>query len=276
MMLHSQTSVLFHCIAYSLILTLIADCAGDGSPKNISACYEADNPLQSFGIAKLKDVVSVGYVAYPSNADLVIITSPESSERFNCSLDFSALKPEGFSIKRMSGNKTAVISRDNTGAMYGLMDLAEQFQMGKSLSTIEEKTINPATEFRGIKFNLPWNSYRTDQSLQIHESTVRDLNYWKGFLDMMAENRFNALTLWSLHPFSYMIRAKNFPDACPWSDAELKNWQHFWHELFRMAADRGIRTYVFSWNIMVSPSFAEKYGLAEYCRDDYKEYPLVR
>ncbi|MCX6327472.1 MAG: hypothetical protein NT144_12615 [Bacteroidia bacterium] len=41
----------------------------------------------------------------------------------------------------------------------------------------------------------------------------------------MAENHFNALTLWNLHPFSYMLRTKNFPDACPYSDTELKVWQ---------------------------------------------------
>jgi len=257
------------CLSFLLVLTIITGCAGEKSPENISACYKADNGQQSFGISKLKETISVGYVSDPVKADLLVITSMELSERNSCLSDYSSLKPEGFVLKKLPDNKTAVIAKDNSGAMYGLMDLAEQLQMGRSLSSIEERTINPATEFRGIKFNLPWNSYRTDQSLQIHESTLRDLNYWKGFLDMMAENRFNALTLWNLHPFSYMIRAKNFPEACPYSDEELMKWQEFWHGLFRMAAERGIRTYVFNWNIMVSSAFAEKHKLAEYCRDDY-------
>ena len=34
---------------------------------------------------------------------------------------------------------------------------------------------------------------------------------------MMVENRFNAISLWTLHPFTYMIRPKNFPEASPWT-----------------------------------------------------------
>ena len=80
---------------------------------------------------------------------------------------------------------------------------------------------------------------------------------------MMAENRFNALTLWNLHPFTYMIRPRNFPAACPSTDAELEQWRVFWRTLFRMAKDRGIETYLVNWNIVVSPEFAKAYGVKE-------------
>ena len=40
-------------------------------------------------------------------------------------------------------------------------------------------------------------------------------------LDMMAENRFNVLTLWSLHSFHYMVRPKSFLEASPFTEAEL-------------------------------------------------------
>ena len=184
--------------------------------------------------------------------------------------DFAAIKPEGFSLCKLAHGRLALLSTDRTGAMYGMLHIAEQLQMGRTLHTLNEQSINPPVGFRGIKFNLPWNSYRTDESLQLHESTVRDLNYWKRFLDMMAENRFNALTLWNLHPFTYMIRSKNFPEACPFSDAELGAWQEFWHGLLTMASDRGIKTYIINWNIFVSDAFARKHGVAAYCRDDYE------
>ncbi len=101
-----------------------------------------------------------------------------------------------------------------------------------------------------------------------------DLKFWRAFLDQMAENRFNALTLWNLHPFIYMIRAKNFPDACPFTDEELQTWQHFGHSLFQMARDRGIKTYMFNWNIFVTAEFAKAHGVADYCLPDMagKEY----
>ena len=76
-----------------------------------------------------------------------------------------------------------------------------------------DRTARAQLEFRAIKFNLPWSAYRTSPALEQHQETCKDLRYWEAFLDMMAENRFNVLTLWSLHPYTYMIRPKNFPEA---------------------------------------------------------------
>jgi hypothetical protein len=57
-----------------------------------------------------------------------------------------------------------------------------------------------------------------------------------------------------------MIKAKNFPKATPFSDAELAEWKTFWTALFKMAKERGIDTYIINWNIIVSKSFIENYG----------------
>jgi hypothetical protein len=247
-----------------------ANCDSGSLQEQVKVYSQTQSPQQGFGLERLATVVSLKPENSPDQADIVVVSSPELSATLNVSNEYSAVMSEGFSIKKISRERIAVLSRDQMGAMYGILDIAEQIQLGKTVRTLEEKIVNPAVGFRGIKFNLPWNSYRRDESLQIHEKTLRDLKYWKSFLDMMAENRFNALTLWNLHPFTYMIRVKNFPDACPYSDDELREWQHFWHSLFTMASERGIKTYVFNWNIMVSHSFAKKYGLASYCLEDYQ------
>ncbi|MFC1761526.1 hypothetical protein ACFL6U_05540 [Planctomycetota bacterium] len=151
---------------------------------------------------------------------------------------------------------------DSTGAMYGLMELAEQIDLKKELSKVEGGLQNPRFPFRAIKFNLPWSSYRRFSALQVNEPLVKDLKMWEAFLDMMAENRFNALTLWNLHPFPYLIRAKNFPKATPFSDQELAQWKVFWTTLFKMAKDRGIETYLVNWNVFVSEEFKKHYDAA--------------
>ncbi|MEI6275098.1 MAG: hypothetical protein WCP08_03865 [Prolixibacteraceae bacterium] len=253
----------------SMQAKLIANGKREAKLPEVKIFFQAESPQQSFGMEKLKLEMNLIHEKSPELADILVLTSKVLIDKFNLAEEFTSIKPEGFVIKKLLENKIAIISPDQTGAMYGILDVAEQLQMGKSVTSISEKKINPALKIRGIKFNLPWNSYRTDESLQLHEATVRDLKYWEKFLDMMAENHFNALTLWNLHPFSYMIRAKSFPDACPYNDSELKDWQKFWHGLFKLAADRGIKTYVFNWNIMVSDAFAKKYHLAEYCLDDY-------
>ncbi len=181
-----------------------------------------------------------------------------------------AIQGEGYRIVRTSWKGAGLIclsAKDETGAMYALLDLAEQVRMTGGLAKVEEKLSNPRFAFRAIKFNLPWMSYRKHESLQLHIETCRDLKFWEQFLDMMAENRFNALTLWNLHPFTFMIRPKNFPEACPFDDRELAEWQDFWKKLFRMAKDRGIETYMVNWNIFVSPELAKAHGVSKYSVD---------
>jgi hypothetical protein len=110
--------------------------------------------------------------------------------------------------------------------------------------------------------------------MKVHTHVSRDLKFWERFLDMMVENRLNVLSLWNKHPFPYMIRSTNFPEATPFSPREMEEWQAFWRSLFRMAKHRGIQTFIVNWNIVVSPEFAEAYGAEEYndLSDQVKKY----
>lgn len=163
---------------------------------------------------------------------------------------------EAFTI-RHAGSRLVVEGSDANGLMYGSLALVEDLRNGVSLAQIAPRQEQPALPFRAIKFNLPWDPYREGYAMTLHQETCRDLRFWELFLDMMAENRFNALTLWNLHPFPYMIRPRNFPEACPFNDNELADWQTFYRGLFRMAKERGIDTYLVNWNIFVSPEFAK-------------------
>ena len=168
---------------------------------------------------------------------------------------------EGF--RRASSRQgLRITGGDERGAMYGVLDVAEQIRLGTPWNKIKERTVKAQLEFRAIKFNLPWSAYRTSPALEQHQETCKDLKYWEAFLDMMAENRFNVLSLWSLHPYTYMIRPKNFPEACPFSDAELAEWKKLWSGIFAMAKERGIETYLLNWNIFVSPEFSRAHNVA--------------
>ena len=112
---------------------------------------------------------------------------------------------------------------------------------------------------------MPWDSYRRSPALDLHYETCRDTVFWNGFLDMMVENRFNKLTLWNLHPFSFMVKTKKYPEGCSVSDEDLPKWQKFWTTLFKMAKDREIETYLVNWNIFVSAEFAKAHNVCDYC-----------
>ena len=175
-------------------------------------------------------------------------------------VDAGTLKPEAFHT--VAARRTlAITGGDGRGAIYGALSVAEQLRNGAALTNIRSERAAAALPFRAIKFNLPWDSYRSSSALDLHYDTVRDLKYWRSFLDMMAQNRFNALTLWNLHPFPYMIRSRSFPESNRFTDAEMAEWRNLYRGIFRMAKERGIETYVVNWNVLVSREFAKAHNL---------------
>lgn len=252
---------------------------------DVSIAYRTDCPQLNFAVSKLEEALrkagqtpAVYGLAEPDDKDILIL----ADETEAVSLPNSATKvainhkieEDGFQIARLRRGETdvlCVLARNQTGAMYGTLDLAEQIQINNGLRNVDEKLSNPRFEFRAIKFNLPWSSYRPSENpaMSLHTETCRSLHFWQRFLDMMAENRFNVLSLWNLHPFTYMIRPKGFAEACHFSDKELAQWQRFWRRLFSMAKERGIETYIVNWNIVVPPEFAKAHELKE--RNDRSE-----
>ena len=188
-------------------------------------------------------------------ANLIVLTQGDAAIQ-GLIFEGDKLAAEGFRIIRKN-QKLIVIGADEQGAMYGILDIAGQIgSNGGDISLVKEKKEEPRMSFRGIKFNLPFMAYRSSISLTQQGYVIEDLKFWESFLDMMASNRYNVLSLWSLHPYHYMIRSTNFPEACPFDDITLKAMKQFWNSLFKLAHDRGIQTYIINWNTFVSPSFA--------------------
>lgn len=175
----------------------------------------------------------------------------------------ASLGPDGFALAR-EGSRLLISGGNERGAMYGLLEVAEQVRRGTPLAQVRPASERARFGFRTIKFNLPYSAYRTSPTLEQHADVCRDLKFWEAFLDMMAANRFNTLTLWSLHPFQYFVVPKSFPEAQTLSSAELAEWRALWTRLFALAKERGIETYLINWNTFVSPEFARAHNLGEY------------
>ncbi len=252
MKLISALGVLLFWMCYTHSLSAFAD-----HPNTVTLIHNPSYPQSEFAISKLTEQLQ------SSSYQLV-----ESGGHYQITLgaDQEAIEGEGY-ILSVNGTKLQVQGHDPNGMLYGTLHLAEQLRFYHSLDSIKNYQEQARFPFRAIKFNLPWDSYRRSEALQLHTETCRDLKFWEAFLDMMTENRFNALTLWNLHPFNYLIRPTNFPEATGFTDEELAEWQQFWRTLFAMAKERGIRTYLVNWNIFVSPEFADHYGGATYSKE---------
>ncbi|SOD78174.1 glycoside hydrolase family 20 zincin-like fold domain-containing protein [Spirosoma fluviale] len=174
--------------------------------------------------------------------------------------DNQQLGSEAYSIAK-EGNQLTITGGDARGLIYGSLSVVEALQNGTSLQAIKSQNEKPHLPLRAIKFDLPWDTYRHSDALDLHYETCRDTLYWKAFLDMMVANRFNALSLWNLHPYTYMIRPTNFPAATPFNDQQLAEWQSLFHAIFRMASERAIDTYLVPFNIFTSPEFSKAYNV---------------
>ncbi len=251
------------------ILLFITVSTGYSKTEQVKIVFNSDSPVLSYGVGRLKahlessgNRVKINTRRKSSGHTILIVTEKPQSEllpNINPAGSNADLTPEGYRIVHTS-DSVIVLGGTDKGALYGVMDLIEQLGPECKFEQLEERERNPALAFRAIKFNLPWAPYRKGPANDLHQETTRDLEYWEAFLDMMVENRFNALTLWSTHIFPYMIRAENFPEATPYNDQEMQEWKTFWKGLFSMAKERGIETYLLNWNIVVSPEFAKAYG----------------
>lgn len=222
-------------------------------PITISLDIKSKSAQVQYAVKKIQELTKINVVTFSDvNPDITI----------RISIDSLKLKPEAYKIVSKA-KIVEVMGGNHVGIMYGLLEVENQLKAGKKI--IEEKEESPNLAFRAIKFNLPWDSYRRSPALDLHYETCRDTIFWKGFLDMMVENRFNKLTLWNLHPFSFMVKTKKYPEGCSVSDKDLPEWQQFWTSLFRMAKDRGIETYLVNWNIFVSAEFAKAHNVCDYC-----------
>jgi hypothetical protein len=229
--------------------------AGTTRAQNVTIIYEEAVPQVSYAARKLsEELVKQGYR----------VTSQRTNYNYLISLAIhqNRLGPEAFSIIP-EGKVITIYGGDTRGMIYGTLELVETLRNGIRLEGIKAVEQKPNLEFRGIKYNLPWETYRPSSALDQHYETVRDPKYWEAFLDMMVENRFNVISLWNMHPYTFMVKPKNFPEASPWSEKEFADWQNLYREIFRMAKERALDTYIVHWNIFVSREFAMAHNVAK-------------
>jgi hypothetical protein len=233
---------------------------------------------------------------------------------------------QSYSIRAQNESGRRVITvrgADAAGTMYGGLHIAEAIRTG-TLDSLENSAHTPHIARRGIKFNIPLDlrtpSY-TDCSdaAQANIPVMWEREFWIRFLDAMARHRYNVLSLWSLHPFPSLVKVPEFPEVAlndVWRTRArlddtfsfagndmvrpemLANHEvvkrisidekiAFWRWVMQRAADRGIRVYVFTWNVFtwgaagkhgitndLGNDITKKYFRASVC-EMVKTYPLL-
>ena len=239
----------------ALALAVVSARAEAGSSSTVVALVrDAGSPPAAYAARKLGEALRErGYaVRDGGDAGFVLRLAVRAKE----------LPAEAFELTP-SPRALAIDGGDPRGLVYGALAVVEDLRNGARLEAIAARREAPRLPFRGVKFNTPWDSYRPSSALDQHYDTARDLRFWEAFLDMLVLNRFNAISLWTMHPFTYMIRPRNFPEASPWTDAQQEEWRRLYRGIFRLAKERALDTYVVHWSIFVSEAFAKAHGVAK-------------
>lgn len=195
--------------------------------------------------------------------------------------------------RHVAGDKVTFYVSDDAGAMYGILDLHDTLEL--QLPLVDQE-VTPYLENRGLKFNIPLDA-RTPSYSDASTSAVKniphmwEMSFWHAFLDRMAENRYNVLSLWSLSPFPSLVRIPEFPEACI-DDVKvstrcfhamlsgdhiydedhskhlvtvkrmtIEEKMNFFREVMAYANDRCIRVYLFTWNVFTFGTEHTQYGL---------------
>jgi hypothetical protein len=135
---------------------------------------------------------------------------------------------------------------------------------------------------RGIKWNIPFdrrsptyyssgfseNDFRGTSAKMAIEH-VWDLDFWSSVFDELARHRYNAISLWSLHPFTSMINMPEYPDVAIqdiegfdgfYKKMSIDEKIVFWKKVMSLAKNRGFEFYIYNWNIYTYGATG-KYGI---------------
>lgn len=239
-------------------------------PANIYLEFDSSMPQAVYASGKLEKALKV-------NGYYLAGEASEGNYLISIGVDTTSLGEEAYSLVK-EGYTIRISGGDRRGMIYGCLSLAEDIRNGININDVRSRSEQPHYFLRAIKHNTSWYSYRPSSALDQHYETLRNPEYWEAFLDMMTENRFNALTIFNLHPFVYMIIPRNFPEASPFSPEEMEQWKKLHHEILRMASERAIDTYIFPFNIFVSEELSKAHNVAltnfyphYYCAGDSSE-----
>ena len=262
----------------ALLILVFFSTGGLRASENVSLRYDRSDPRMEFAAGDLRKAIrDVGCRIVESEADRTIVF-----DTFELGMG-----PQSFCIRREGENVIRVVGGDSLGVMYGGLELAEMIALGGGFERIVEKARKPYIFRRGLKFNIPFDSRAptyddTGTAAQENIAVMWEWDFWEAFLDSLARNRYNVLTLWTNHPYPGIVDLKKYPgvsydDVCRlrepvdtstdrhFDDTDLMDKANvevikkisldekiaFWNKVFDRADARGIDVIVFHWNIYV-------------------------
>ncbi|MGL4364209.1 MAG: alpha-d-galacturonidase, partial [Bacteroidales bacterium] len=188
-------------------------------------------------------------------------------------------KQEGFVVKSKK-NTMLITGTDPSGVLYGCIDLANIIREKGKLPKWLNFSDAPEMLFRGACVGMQKSAYLPSRAVYEYPYTTEnfpwfyDKQMWIDYLDMLVNNKMNMLYLWNGHPFSSLVKLKDYPYALEVSEDDLKKNEEMFEFLTQEADKRGICIIQEFYNIIVPRSFAQKHRISTQ-NPSLAEMPLV-
>jgi len=204
-------------------------------------------------------------------------------------------------------NGTIIIEAgSDSGFMYAVLYAAKWISHKGNMDSFAAKNSSPFIKKRGIKYNIPLDartpSYSdASDSASLNIANMWDFSFWEEFLDRMACNNYNVLSLWTLSPFPSLVRIPEYPETALDDVKRTTKYFHatlegnnmytpdmheslvtvkkmtidgkidFWRRVMQYAKDRCIEVFLFTWNVFVYGTEKSGYGI-----DCNQDNPVTR
>lgn len=271
--------ILFTILLFLLSISVQAILLPKGTWSIVSSSH---NSRLEFGINRLKTALNVSN--YEVKVKLISpaakITKAKSqvvvgtlNEKFSAvfpkEIQAAAKKAgkEGFTIAYGKDGNLYVLGADESGTLYGCLELAARVNKEKKIPVGIDFSDHPEMVLRGTCIGLQKPDYLPGRDVYEYPYTPEtfpwfyDKALWVRYLDMMVENRYNSLYLWNGHPFSSLVRIKEYPYAVEVSDETFKKNEEIFRFITHEADKRGIWVIQMFYNILIPKPFAERHHL---------------
>jgi hypothetical protein len=177
------------------------------------------------------------------------------------------LKPEGFILVSTETNGIVVIGADDSGVLYGCLELASRVKRANGVPELDRFSDAPEMKLRGACIGMQKTSILPGRHVYEYPYTPEsfpffyDQEHWREYLDMLVENRMNTLYLWNGHPFASLVKLPDYPYALEVPEEVFERNVRMYRWLAAEADRRGIWLVQMFYNIILSKPFAEHHGL---------------
>lgn len=224
--------------------------------------------------------------ALPANAPRIFV---QTSSRLT--------KPEGFTLTVADNGTIMVVGADDSGALYGCLELAQRFREKRDLPRVGAPLADaPQFVLRGPCIGMQKTYLLPGRKVYEYPYTPEEFPFfydkatWTEYLDYLASLRMNTLYLWNGHPFASLVKLPEYPEALEVSPEVFARNVEMFRWLAAECDRRGIWLVQQFYSILISKPLAEKHGLptqlsawndlaADYTRKSIaafvREYPNV-